>query len=375
MINIHSEKGRSMVEMLATMAIMAIIVISGIAGYRYAIHKNRAHVVLSDAKTAFVTEDANLSPNYEWTRVNFNPECALFMEVARDKIGQILVRVEDIEKPICEHLIRLSAPGSLSLFDDDSEPLTTCEDLNNIIFAFGNVEAIAECGNRADCGNNFDGFCTAKGQCYECDPATQKLNDDATACVCNGDKALTCTDGEETWCCGTNEDGDPLICGKKPNECINGGGLCYYNMAQQEQTKEADCSYTMTQQEQGKAADCSYTIAASGNSIAISAIQGCPSDQYCYLAYTSQDCSTSAGAGATGTLYGTCLQRTAFTSQCNVKTATPVLTEEQGCPATQYCYLKWTDQTCSGAAGAGATGRLYGACLARTVFSATCPAQ
>ena len=363
-----------MVEMLATMAIMAIIVISGIAGYRYAIHKNRAHVVLSDAKTAFVTEDANLSPNYEWTRVNFNPECALFMEVARDKIGQILVRVEDIEKPICEHLIRLSAPGSLSLFDDDSEPLTTCEDLNNIIFAFGNVEAIAECGNRADCGNNFDGFCTAKGQCYECDPATQKLNDDATACVCNGDKALTCTDGEETWCCGTNEDGDPLICGKKPNECINGGGLCYYNMAQQEQTKEADCSYTMTQQEQGKA-DCSYTIAASGNSIAISAIQGCPSDQYCYLAYTSQDCSTSAGAGATGTLYGTCLQRTAFTSQCNVKTATPVLTEEQGCPATQYCYLKWTDQTCSGAAGAGATGRLYGACLARTVFSATCPAQ
>ncbi|MBQ9737973.1 MAG: hypothetical protein IJV75_00450, partial [Alphaproteobacteria bacterium] len=42
------QSGRSMVEMLGTLAIMGILSIGGIAGYNYGINKYRANTIIND---------------------------------------------------------------------------------------------------------------------------------------------------------------------------------------------------------------------------------------------------------------------------------------------------------------------------------------
>ena len=46
----HHELGRSMVEMLGTLAIMGVLIIGGIAGYNYAITKHHADTLFAEAK-------------------------------------------------------------------------------------------------------------------------------------------------------------------------------------------------------------------------------------------------------------------------------------------------------------------------------------
>ena len=47
---VKSELGRSMVEMLGTLAIMGVLTIGGIAGYRYAINKSNANTILGPCR-------------------------------------------------------------------------------------------------------------------------------------------------------------------------------------------------------------------------------------------------------------------------------------------------------------------------------------
>ena len=42
---INAQSGRSMVEMLGTLAIMGVLTIGGVAGYRYAINKSNANTI------------------------------------------------------------------------------------------------------------------------------------------------------------------------------------------------------------------------------------------------------------------------------------------------------------------------------------------
>ncbi|MBQ7412775.1 MAG: hypothetical protein IJV07_00665 [Alphaproteobacteria bacterium] len=49
------ELGRSMVEMLGTLAIMGVLTIGGIAGYRYAINKSNANTILGAVSQMAVT--------------------------------------------------------------------------------------------------------------------------------------------------------------------------------------------------------------------------------------------------------------------------------------------------------------------------------
>jgi len=100
---------------------------------------------------------------------------------------------------------------------------------------------------------------------------------------------------------------------------------------------------------------------------------GCPTGQYCYISHFDQNCTSAinrgdVGASAPELVWGTCVARTAAGGICNVHAiASGGLTETQGCPAGQYCYLKWEGTTCSKVISRGdVTGEMLGSCIPRT---------
>ena len=207
---------------------------------------------------------------------------------------------------------------------------------------------------------------------------------------------------------------------------------CHYRISAQTQTKSANCHYTVLDQvkegnlheviltqKQGCESDeycylmsfdsdCSTTInrgdvgatqaedlwgvclkrTANGAQCNVSSVstnfmeevKGCESDEYCYLMSFDSDCSTTinrgnVGATQTEDLWGVCLKRTANGAQCNQSTlSSGGLSETQGCPAGQYCYLKWVGDNCDTTITKGdQTGPLFGVCLNRDKNTANCP--
>ncbi|MBQ7413673.1 MAG: hypothetical protein IJV07_05340, partial [Alphaproteobacteria bacterium] len=57
----RSELGRSMVEMLGTLAIMGVLTIGGVAGYRYAINKSNANTILNTVSQMAIVASAELT--------------------------------------------------------------------------------------------------------------------------------------------------------------------------------------------------------------------------------------------------------------------------------------------------------------------------
>ena len=54
MRNLREDSGRSMTEMLGTLAIVGILIIGGIAGYNYAVDKSKANRIMKDVELAYV---------------------------------------------------------------------------------------------------------------------------------------------------------------------------------------------------------------------------------------------------------------------------------------------------------------------------------
>ncbi len=55
MTEIKMENGRSMVEMLGVLAVMGVLSIGGVAGYRYAMDKMNANDIINEVKKRAVT--------------------------------------------------------------------------------------------------------------------------------------------------------------------------------------------------------------------------------------------------------------------------------------------------------------------------------
>ena len=95
------ETGRSLTEMLATLAIMGVLTIGAIAGFSYAMNRHRANQIIHDARIGYMDEYGSDNTHPEWTAVKFNPESGNAMFVKRDKLGRIYVRVNAVGKDVC----------------------------------------------------------------------------------------------------------------------------------------------------------------------------------------------------------------------------------------------------------------------------------
>ncbi len=386
------EKGRSLTEILLVIAVMGILSVLAIFGFRLLMNKRLANAIVYDSRMVHVDAQARVSvPINEWRDVPYSFESKKTIQTMRDAKGMDYVKVLGVEQEVCPHVLNMAVVDVVSFLNEDFTPKTSCELENNIVVKWTGIEKVEmepepECKTASDCGDDFDGICKDE-HCVPCNATLEHPNTAKTECICDPEKALTCKneDGDK-WCCG-----EELICGEEKGECKDGEGKCIYIFDKPEPIKETNCSYEMTQPDSIKAANCSYEMTqpnstkranckytitnnlVDGNYVVTrTVVQGCSSGQYCYLNYKNEDCSTTLSDGSTGTLYGTCLDRTVSSTECVVAEVTGGLTPKQGCSSGQYCYLYYKDEDCSTALSDGSTGTLYGTCLDRTISSTEC---
>ncbi len=239
-----------------------------------------------------------------------------------------------------------------------------------------------ECGEHGSCE---EGSCVCTGDFYgaHCEKERENcgqygaFNDDQDRCICDTTKALTCNKGSDYWCCGDNK-----ICGETKGECVDGEGTCtFYFYAASDDTEYAtNCFYTVGI----TPSTVTHMIGHANRSIAKPSVTatvargGCPEGQYCTLIWkqaswmgTTQPKFTR---GDTGAIYGKCQRMGIYDTNPLLAPDSPFVPYSvgKGCPAGQYCLLKWRNGTCT-TVSSGDTGEFSGVCVSMNKKSGDCP--
>ena len=362
----QNQIGRSMTEMLGVLAIMGVLAITAVLGFRYAMDKLKANRLYSDAKLAYVSI-ASGAP-YDWTEVEFNPDCGLVMFIRRDKAKKDFVLAEAVPDGVCDIVSDMAEEsGEVVLYTPMNEPVTCDDETQDIVFAFDGIPPLIPCEDVGECPTGYTSYCSAEEDvCMTCELG-QRANDVGNACVdlCSDrtdEYTKTCMSEEAgaNWCCPYD-----TVCSNVVGKCIDAGNVCVYDMKKTSNTTlyyTSTCSYTMAETEATElyyTATCGYDFAQSTDSngnitTSFSKIgNSCPANHYCRLTWTKQKWASGETAPTgfandyTGEMWGVCVPMSATTAN-----AQPVYPESKNlltrknmkCPANHYCRLMWTKE-------------------------------
>ena len=171
------QKGRSMIEMLGVLAIIGVLSIGGLLGYRRAVNNHQANQILDDAnRLAFVVMESGqaFEPYNNITGLEFTQTSPYFMNAFTEATSQqFAIMVTNVPKGVCEALLPKASveykvrtlvadtiqeiaqvsPNS-TLYTDSTD---ICNDINDVILYFGDVSKQCtsidekECTSYADC--------------------------------------------------------------------------------------------------------------------------------------------------------------------------------------------------------------------------------
>ena len=208
------ESGRSMVEMLGTLAIIGVLSVGSIAGYRYAMDNYYTNEILAGASQRAVLVAAQIISGNAPSLAEFDKietAGAVFSgEVADDIENAFGIKVSGVKGSVCENLVKATAETDVYIANDDATlSEETCQDDNNeFLFVYSN-----------DMGDTPDTACL-----------------DVTC-----DDGLTCFHGEckcsnGLFVCGTQ-------CCAEGTYCAQGGDTSTYTCAVPtgDCTKNSDC--------------------------------------------------------------------------------------------------------------------------------------
>ncbi|MBR5130875.1 MAG: hypothetical protein IKV03_06615 [Alphaproteobacteria bacterium] len=221
-MNFKSQSGRSMTEMLGTLAIVGILSIGAIAGYSYAMDKYRANETINDINLRTTDLINQLSrgqvPNFgEWEDEN----TIYPISVERNNsLGEYAIIVENVPARVCKMIGDTLKDdmtiyiGSEELTDNTDETRDPCDESDNNVMEFflNTVSCDPACGENEYCES---GFCFKMGK-----PDMQvKLN-------------RTCTTNEECGPCGTcntsSSQCNVVMEGKQCTTENGADGQCYW---------------------------------------------------------------------------------------------------------------------------------------------------
>ena len=166
-----AQAGRSMIEMLGVLAIIGVLTIGGLMGYRYAMNKHKANLILNDVSLAMADLTVQDPDGGAIARqaVAFNPDSGLAMESERTEDGNNIVYVNGVAKAVCQILIQIKPTDAYeNIYDGDLNALTSCND--NQTMAFGSKDSgeppvTPECQNDSNCAADEicqNGHCVVK---------------------------------------------------------------------------------------------------------------------------------------------------------------------------------------------------------------------
>ena len=147
MTSTRGESGRSMVEMLGTLAIIGVLSVGGIAGYTYAMDKHYANELLMGASERAVLVTAQIvagkTPNLN-EFAHYPNVGGTFGQAAELEDGSgFIIPVSGVKESICKNLIQATEGTDITIAKDDGETLTDiteeeCDDENDndLLFVF-----------------------------------------------------------------------------------------------------------------------------------------------------------------------------------------------------------------------------------------------
>ena len=277
---INTQSGRSMVEMLGTLAIMGVLTIGGIAGYRYAINKSNANTILGavsqmavTASTELTTQGSLTLPEWKDASGNLSISGAFGVETARYDDGAFGIIVSDMNDEVCERIKGMDwkVPEDVAINGESD----SCDqgEANAIEFVFSNTLGKATSENSDSDPDKQENEDCRRGVCETCtqDPntgaATYTFAPAGTECeigglkgTCNGN-TNRCNTSEGTPCnrAGVCPSGEFCYYGapNTPNKCLKAkprsitidGVTYYYNSATElkswcrPDTGYADCGW------------------------------------------------------------------------------------------------------------------------------------
>ena len=163
-----AQSGRSMVEMLGTLAIIGVLSIAGIMGYSYAVDKYHANQIMNDVNLRGIDLIAQASRGgdfslAEWpTKTSSDLDIGLEVDEATNTTeGGIYVN--GVEKDICEIIADDLLPEEVELvIDGESYVSGACGETNKMVFYYDAVAEALGDGKEPECNGpvSADGTCT-----------------------------------------------------------------------------------------------------------------------------------------------------------------------------------------------------------------------
>ena len=95
-----SQTGRTLTEMLGTLAIMGVLSITAIAGYQFAMNKLKANRIYNDIKLAYVSIHTSQNIPYQWSKNEYKSDYGYDVSVRRDKTNNDFVMVGDVAEGV-----------------------------------------------------------------------------------------------------------------------------------------------------------------------------------------------------------------------------------------------------------------------------------
>ncbi len=213
--NLQYESGRSMVEMLGTLAIIGVLSVGAIAGYSYGMDKYRCNQTMRDISlrtvdlitqasqgrtTLSLSEWENEDSIYDFSNPAYSDDGLVMFDIGTTK---------KLPKSVCQMVfeglsntaVQIDINGSVATSKD------SCSDNNTMTFYFaGGSNASGGTGGETgeQCGSSVCGIC------QKCDATTE-------TCGTADDYEMKCTtnDNKTGWCIsGTCEPDTTCNCGK-----------------------------------------------------------------------------------------------------------------------------------------------------------------
>lgn len=236
----------------------------------------------------------------------------------------------------------------------------------------------ALCGTNGYCAEGTCIECNEGETATEagCEAIQCEITEDNIASVTN---EYCCTNFGGVWeneACACPEG---YIFDTETDQCVVSDGQCSYNYNNPNsvKVKYADCAYANNTPTgaQESYADCIYSNAqpTDRQNLSMTVQRACPAGKYCYLKWATDDCSSTVGASGSTPIYGRCLPLDSVDAYCKKRySGTLNISPTKQCPTGQYCYLNWSTENCSSTLSSAGSNPLYGRCLPLDSSTASC---
>ena len=202
----HNETGRSMVEMLGVLAVVGVLSIGGVAGYRYAVDKMNANEIINELKKRAITasqqrvlgQDINLAEYGVGAKIKGTYTVTPTINY-EGNASQFALGVAGVPERVCDMILE----SDWALPTEKVVANGSCvEGGNTMTFAFNNTLESEDAGNGGNTGtsgrppvdpnnecakNDATPLRDQQGNCHSCDEAGVVLVGDSGDCsVCDG---------------------------------------------------------------------------------------------------------------------------------------------------------------------------------------------